>query len=51
MRYCNISKNVYGIHISYINSISYTSIQSKKGCVFLCGQKKLVMEKYDIMKE
>ena len=35
MRYCNISENVYGIHINYINSISYTSTFNKKGCVFM----------------
>lgn len=35
MRYGNISENVYGIHINYIISISYTSYQYKKGCVFM----------------
>ena len=35
MRYCNISENVYGIHIRHTNSISYTSDFNKKGCVFM----------------
>ena len=35
MRYGNISENVYGIHINYIISISYTSTFNKKGCVFV----------------
>lgn len=41
MRYGNISENVYGIHINYIISISYTSTFNKKGCVFVMQKRQL----------
>lgn len=41
MRYGNISENVYGIHTNYTNSISYTSYQYKKGCVFIMQKRQL----------